>query len=333
MPLWLRLAKTNFKQQQKVFSFMATYQTYQQVGIKEDISDIITNISPTKTPFQTDIGNEKVTQPLFQWQEDSLRAVNGTTSAVVEGADATYITVNPTVMRSNYTQIFLEAVQVSATSDTVAVYGRAREMAYQMAKSAMQLKRDLENAYVGSAQSSAAGSASVARTLAGYQLQIDASTITRMGASTNLTETALLTVLQNVFTNGADPSRIQVTPANSLIVAAFSAASGRQRQIVTGQDDKTIVNVVNLYVSPFGEQKVIVNRFLKAVGSPTGSTAGNTIVYDPSMWTKATLRPWTRETLAKTGDSTKQMLVGEFSLKHKNFKASGIVVDNAASGF
>lgn len=312
---------------------MATFQTYQQVGIKEDISDIITNISPTKTPFQSDIGNEKVTQPLFQWQEDSLRAVNGVAAAQIEGADATFVTVNPTVMRNNETQIFEEAVQVSGTADVVAVYGRAREMAYQMAKSAMQLKRDLENAYVGTAQALAVGSSGVARTMNGYQTQIDASTISRMGAATNLSETVLLTVLQNCFTNGSDPSRIQVTPSNSLIVAAFAAASGRQRQIVNGGDDKAIVNVVNLYVSPFGEQKVIVNRFLKAVGSPSGSTAGNTLVYDPEMWSKATLRPWTRETLAKTGDSTKQMIVGEFSLKHKNFKSSGIVVDNAASGF
>jgi hypothetical protein len=51
------------------------------------------------------------------------------------------------------------------------------------------------------------------------------------------------------------------------------------------------------------------------------------------MWSLATLRPWMRETLAKTGDSVKQMIVGEFSLKHKNFKASGIVLDNLASGF
>ena len=65
---------------------MATYQTYQMVGIKENVSDVITNLSPRKTPFQSAIGNEKVTQPLFQWQEDSLRAV--ATNAAVEGADA-----------------------------------------------------------------------------------------------------------------------------------------------------------------------------------------------------------------------------------------------------
>src|SRR5512139_2382412 len=102
---------------------MATYQTYQQIGIKEDISDIITNISPTKTPFQSGLGNDKVANTLFQWQEDSLRSAAA--NAAVEGADGTDITATPTVMRTNYTQILQETIKVSGTSDAVATYGRA----------------------------------------------------------------------------------------------------------------------------------------------------------------------------------------------------------------
>lgn len=304
---------------------MATYQTYQQVGIKEDVSDIITNLSPTKTPFLSAIGTEKVTQPLFQWQEDSLRAVQGTGNAIVEGADASFITANPTVMRNNQTQIFMEAVQVSGTADTVAIHGRARESAYQLAKSASQLKRDLENALVGTAQSSAAGNASTARTMAGVQLQITAGNINYMGAATNLSEAGLLIGLQAAYTAGAEPDTIFVTPSNSLLVAAFASATGRYRTIDTGSASKgTIVNVVNVYVSPFGQTKVMIDRFLKAK---------NTLIIDTSMWSLAVLRSWTREVLAKTGDSSKQMIVGEFSLKHKNFSASAATIDNATTGF
>lgn len=304
---------------------MATYQTYQQVGIKEDVSDIITNISPTKTPFLSAIGTEKVTQPLFQWQEDSLRAVQGTGSAAVEGADASYITATPTVMRNNQTQIFVEAVQVSGTSDVVSIHGRAKESAYQLAKSAAQLKRDLENALVGTAQSSAAGAATTARTMAGVQQQVATANINYMGATVALTEAGLLIGLQNAFTAGADPSRILVTPSNSLLVAAFGSAAGRYRTVGGGDGATgTLVNVVNLYVSPFGETKVLLDRFLKAK---------NTLIFEPAQFALCVLRPWTRETLAKTGDSSKQMIVGEFSLKHKNFLASAMTIDNAASGF
>lgn len=307
---------------------MTTYQTYEMVGIKEDISDIISNISPTKTPFQSAIGSEKITQTLFQWQEDSLRSVQGTAAAPLEGADASYITVTPTVMRTNRTQIFVEAVQVSGTTDVVSTYGRAKESAYQLAKSSAALKRDFENALVGTAQTAVTGADATARNMAGVQAQITAgNNVYTGGASTPMTEANLLTALQNVYTAGADPSIISVTPAVSLVVAGFAAASGRYRTLQTGDSNSqtTITNVVNLYVSPFGEQKVVLNRFQKA--------SEQAIIYDPDMWTKAVLRPWTRETLAKTGDSSKQMIVGEFSLKHKNFGAAAMVIEQTSSGF
>src|SRR5712664_1654849 len=126
---------------------MATFTSYDAVGLKEDISDIITNISPTKTPFQSMIGREKVTQRAFSWQEDSYRAQ--ATNAQAEGFDATFITATPTVMRANNTQILAEAVQVSGSMDATSTYGRARESAYQLAKSAAQVKRDLEYALIG----------------------------------------------------------------------------------------------------------------------------------------------------------------------------------------
>jgi hypothetical protein len=302
---------------------MATYQTYQQVGIAEDISEVISNLSPRKTPFQSTIGSEKVTQPLFQWQEDTLRAVAA--NAAVEGADASFITVVPTVMRNNYTQIFTEAVQVSDRADIVKTHGRKKEFAYQMAKSAAQVKRDLENVLVGTAGTKSAGNSSTASTMAGFQQQLDSTTVSYMGAATALSEAGLVAALQTAFTNGADPTRIHVTPSNSVVLAAFASAAGRYRTI-TGPNDKTttLVNVVNLYVSPFGEQKVEINRFQKAK---------NTLIFEPDMWAKVTLRPWERKNLAKTGDSTKAMILGEFSLKHKNFFGSAAVIDNATTGF
>ena len=300
---------------------MATYTSYDEVGIKENVSDVITNLSPRKTPFQSAIGSEKVTQPLFQWQEDSLRAAAA--NAAVEGADATDITATPTVMRNNYTQIFTETVKVSDRADVVATYGRKKEFAYQLAKSAAQVKRDLEFVMIN-AQAKAAGNSSTASTMDSFQKQCDPTTIIRPATNGPLTEALLTTALQTAYTNGADPSRIQVTPSNSVVLAGFASAAGRYRTLEgNSKDAKTIVNVVNLYVSPFGEQKVEINRFLKG---------GNTIIFEPSMWTKATLRPWERKDLAKTGDASKAMILGEFSLKHKNFLGSAMVVELATAG-
>ncbi len=300
-----------------------TFQFYQQVGVKENISDVISNLSPRKTPMQSALGNETVTQPLFQWQEDSLRAV--AVNAKVDGDDASYVAIVPTVMRNNYTQIFAESIVVSDRADVISKYGRKREFAYQMAKSAAQVKRDREHALVGTAGAKAAGNATTASTMAGFQAQLDATTVKYMGATTVINEATLVSALQTAYTNGAEPTRIHVTPSNSVVLAAFASAAGRYRTI-TGPSDKstTIVNAVNLYVSPFGEQKVEINRFQKA---------DNTLIFDPDMWTNVTLRPWERKDLAKTGDSTKAMILGEFSLKHKNFFASAAVIDNKTTGF
>lgn len=300
---------------------MPTYKTYNQVGIAEDVSDIISNITPTRTPFQTAIANESTHSTLFEWQEDSLR--DAADNAQAEGAEATDSTRTPTVKRQNRTQIMSETVKVSRTASRVKTYGRKREMAYQMEKAAKALKRDLERAFVGSAQLSVAGDDTTPRKMAGYQAQIDASAIVYTGAAKPLSEAALLEVLQDCYTNGADPTRIHVTPTNSLIIADFAKASGRYRTFEgSGADSKTVVNVVNLYVSPFGEQKVEINRFQKA---------GQTLVFDPDMWAKVTFDPWSRVPLAKSGDYDRAMLIGEFSLKHKNYKGSGLIVE-AASG-
>ena len=98
-----------------------------------------------------------------------------------------------------------------------------------------------------------------------------------------------------------------IKPADARTVAGFSASSGRNREIA---DSKTLVNAIDLYVSPYGEYKVVLNRHMKT------DTA---LLIDPSMFRTCVLRPITRELLAKNGDSDRHFVVGEMSVKHMNF--------------
>lgn len=298
----------------------ATYNSFDQVGIKEDISDIISNISPTKTPFQSMIGVDKVTNTHFKWQEDSIRDVK--VNKKVEGFTAAASARTPTAFRDNVTQIMEDTFEVSATGDAVATYGRAKESAYQASKSSAAVKRDLEHAFVGTAQTKVDPSDNTTeRVMAGYQAMVDSGNIVVTGSpSTKITEAKYLDALQAVYAAGADPSVTMVTPTNSREIADFAKASGRYRTLQTGSKDRAIINVVDLYVSPYGEQKIVLNRFLKDK---------YTLVYDPDFWKKMILRNWSRQPLAKVGDKTDTMIVGEFSLKHKNFKASAMVVESA----
>jgi hypothetical protein len=287
------------------------YSTYDQIGIAEDISDVITNISPTKTPFQTSIGSEKVDNRLFQWQEDSLRTQAA--NKFLEGFTATDVARTPTVMRQNYTQILSDVFKISSTADVVKTYGRAKETAYQLAKTGEELKRDLEFTMVGRNGAAVAGAETVTpREMASALNMIDAGNVIA-GGTAALTETMILNCHRATYDAGGEPEILMIKPADALIVAGFAAASGRQRDFAS---NRTITNVVDLYVSPWGELKVVINRFILSTVA---------FMYNPDMYKKCVLRNWTREKLAKDGDSERHMVVGEFSLKHKNYKAAGYV--------
>jgi hypothetical protein len=300
---------------------MTQFSTYEQVGIKEDVSDVISNISPTKTPFTSLVKGKKHKAKKIEWQEEDLRAVAD--NAKVEGFVAASTARTPTEMKENVTQILSDTIDVAATSDEVDTYGRAREIAHQLHNVSKELKRDLEHAYVGTGQAMVAGDKTTARKFAGVQNQIHADVTITIDSDAGtagdqagpLTETALLDANENLYDEGSEATVIMVKPRDARVIADFGAASGRTRDL---QGKTKLVNVVDLYVSPYGEQKVVINRFIRATDA---------LIFDPSMWERCYLRNWQRETLAKIGDSTRIMVVGEFSLRHKNEKGSALITN------
>lgn len=295
---------------------MAIYTSYDTVGIKEDISDVISNLTPTRTPFQTLCGADKTKSRTFQWMEDSLRAVQ--VNAKIEGFTASSATLTAPTMRTGTVQILEKTINVSATEDAVDQYGRAKETAYQLTKGMAEIKRDLEHACIGLAQVYTVGDNSTARLLTSAISQIASANAEDAGTAAALTEAMLLSCGQKVYNSGGDPTVFMIKPSDSTIVAGFTGASGRSRTFNDGT--KTVTNAVNLYVSPFGEYKVVLNRFMKT---------DNALLLDPDMWQIVTLRPFTREVLAKTGDSTNHMIVGEVGLKNKNQSGNGRIYDLA----
>lgn len=284
---------------------MATYTTYDQVGKKESVADIITDITPFDTPAFTMFKDEKVSARTFSWLEDSLAAAGA--NAAVEGADAVMGSLVDAVERTNNTQIMTKGFQVSATADAIATYGRAKETAHQMAKALKEIKRDAEFALVGADQAAVAGSGSVARKMASAINQITTAVDAGSNAADALTEAKLLEAGETAYNNGSDVDTLMIKPGDAQIVAGFSASAGRNREIAQG---RTLVNAIDLYVSPYGEYRVVLNRHLES---------SHALLIDPTMFKTCTLRPFTRTLLAKNGDSDRHQIVGEMSVKHMNF--------------
>ena len=291
---------------------MATYKTYDTVGIREDLQDAIYDISPTTTPFMSTVGRTKAKNTYHEWQTDSLADVN-LDNAQVEGADAVSPTLTPTERVGNYTQISDKVVQVSVTDDVVDKAGRSTETAYQLAKASAEIKRDMESILL-SDQAQSAGTSSTPRKLAGIQTWLTTNTVTGAGA---FTEDNLKEAVLNAYTQGGEPSMLLVSPAQKQVVSTFTGIA-EQRYQAPKSSPTTIIGSADVYLSDFGTLSVVPDRFLQDDVA---------LVLDPSMANVAYLRPFKKTKLAKMGDSEKHLMNVEYTLVVKNEKAHAQVTD------
>lgn len=312
---------------------MATYQTYTAIGMREDLSAVIYDISPTDTPFMSSIGKTKATATYHEWQTDSLAAA--ALGGAVEGADASSITAAPTTRIGNRTQIFTKSVAVAGTLEAVDKAGRKSEKAYQLAKVSAELKRNIELTLLSN-QVSSAGNSSTARTMGGLQAWLNSNydggtsgvagsggTTARVdGTDRTFTEDILKVVIKEVYQSGGNPKVLMVNPAHKQLVSAFAGIAA-QRYMAPGNEPTTIIGAADVYMSDFGTVSVVPNRFMNSVNA-CDETA---FVVDPDMAAVAYLRPFQTIELAKTGDSEKTQLLAELTLEVKNEAAHGIVAD------
>lgn len=309
---------------------MAQYKTYAARGLREDLTDIIYDISPTDTPIMSSIGKGKASATFHEWQTDSLAAAT-TGNAAVEGATATEATLAPTTRLGNNTQIVQKTIMVSGTLEAVDKAGRKSEKAYQLAKASAEIKRDIE-AIITANQARAAGDSNNARKMAALLSWIKTNTnkannggdpttigvsVRTDGDTRTFTETLLKDVVQKVFTSGGTPSVLVVSPAGKQKVSSFTGIA--QHRINTqGSGKVTILAGADLYQSDFGVLQVVPNRFMRT---------RDALVLDPEYASMNYLRPFQTNELAKVGDAEKTQILAELTLEVKNEAAHGIVAD------
>ena len=313
---------------------MPQFRTYAAVGMREDLSDVIYNISPTDTPFMSSIGKTKATAVYHEWQTDSLAAAAA--NAAVEDADATEATLTATTRVGNRTQISQKTVGITGTLEAVDKAGRKSEKAYQLAKASSEIKRDMEFTLLNNTVQSNGTAGSTARVLGGLQTWLASNTSNGTGGSagasgttarTNgtdrtFTEALLQSVVKSVFTSGGSPKVLMVTPSHKQTVSAFAGIAA-QRYMAPADAPTTIIGAADVYLSDFGSMSVVPNRFMLS-----GNTASDVaFVLDPEYAAVAYLRPFFTNDLAVTGDSAKTQLLVEYTLEVKTEAAHGIVAD------
>ena len=310
-----------------------TFTTFDAKGIREDLSNVITNIAPEETPYMSNIGRESVSNSLYEWQTDTL--ASAAANKQLEGDDVTsFDAVTATVRMQNYAQISRKTIVLSATEETVNKAGRKSELAYQIAKRGSELKRDQEFTMLNGAVA-AAGNSTTARGTASLgafvKTNVDMQTNGANPDYTTLpnsartdgnvrtfTETILKNVIQKVWSAGGTPKMLMVGPVNKQRVSGFSGIASSRFNIDGGAKPATLVGAVDIYVSDFGNVQVIANRFQRE---------RDAWVIDPDMAKMTTLRPYQQVELAKTGDAEKRMLIVEWGHKVLAENAMGLAAD------
>ncbi len=312
-----------------------TLDSYDVRGIREDLSDVIYDISPEETPFYTACAKAKASNTLHEWQTDALRSSGD--NAHIEGDDTIAEARSATVRLNNRTQIFKNSVVIPGTDQGLNKAGRAREMAYQVLKIAKEQKLDIEKAMFAN-QAKVAGDATTARRMAGVPAWLTTNTNFQTGSSgadptgdgsnartddgtpTAFSQTKFDAVMQSIWVSGGKPDSVYLSAFQMNLALGFTG-NNNQRSNITAEAEKVIKHMA-VYVTPWGTVEF----------KPTRENRGRDVfIMQDDMWAVGVLRATKNEELAKTGDNEKRQVVTELTLVCRNEKSSGGIYDNTTS--
>ena len=322
---------------------------------KEDLANFISMVTRDETPFMASIGKTKAKAIYHEWQTDELLApgsnavAEGSTFSTVAGAQAAG---GDRTRLGNYTQINSKTVQVSGTKRSVDQAGVADEYAYQLKKVGTEMRRDLELDLVHSFNDK---NGSGTRTMGGYQAYVNdnvvnagaagaytapsstgvgtAGAINRGASDANLDAIELSDVddiMQTIYEQGGKATTLMTSPKNKRELS--SKAHGTAQNTVRNLDDSgKIRQSIELFDSDFGSIQIVPNYimgldFNTGSGDTTNSKDFSALVYDPSFFKVATLRPLQETEVGQQGDSTIGQIVEECTLAVSSPKSAGMIV-------
>jgi|TARA_R110000744_G_scaffold5856_3_gene20646 hypothetical protein len=305
--------------------------TFSAKGLREDLENVIYDISPTDTPFMSMGGRESAVAVNHEWQTDALAAAAD--NFAEEGATLTAAEPTATTRLGNICQISTKTTLVSGTLDAVSKAGRKEELAYQMSKRAKELKRDMERSYVGVnvAKTPMAADTTV-RKLGSLTSWVATNVSAGSGGSgagngaartdgtaRAFTETLLKAAILTAFDNGADIKYLMMAPSQKQTFSSFVGVGGASG-VSNFNDikDQRIIGGMDVYVSDFGEMAVVPNRFQRS---------REVWMLDPEYYAIAYLRPFFQREVASTSDGEQRAIIAEHTLVVKNEKALGAVYD------
>lgn len=314
---------------------------------REDLIDIITNISPMDTLFLSGFEKVPANNTTHEWLVDILADFgdpdvgNADVVAVAEGSDATFDPLVPRKRLCNITHIIRRTFDVSDTQRDINVAGIRDEYVYQLRKATMELARFIEFALVHSerqvqtAQGNSVGV--VPRKMDGFYAYASASdptcattlglsedetgTITTVAGSSpdDCIDSCILNAhLERKWQKGAMTDSLYANSKQKRSLSNLTLNPNSNVRYNIPVAEKTVINTVDFYQSDFGTQRILLHRYQK--NSRISTMESNKIRI-------AVLRPVLAVELAKVGSSTKGMIEWEGTLEVLAPNAIGYIDD------
>jgi len=240
--------------------------------------------------------------------------------AALEGEDAAGARHRSRVRKENYSQIFTETVTISGSMDAVGLHAVEREFDYQVIQRLRELMRSLEQTVISGFKAAAdgQGSASIRRTMGGLLQFVTGATTD--AATDPLDEPMLNGALRAVWEKGGRPTAIVCNGFQKRKISTFIQSSRKYEPETTA-----LRNLVDVYESDFGVQRVILSRWVPA---------DKLLLLDLDKIQVMPLqgRSFFVKPLAESGDFRKAQIIGEYTLEILNGGDGGHgVVTNLAT--
>lgn len=279
---------------------------------KEDILDIITQLTPEETVLLSRLGISRANSAVHLWITDTVESATATGGATVEGATAVTRTLGDKSRLTNYTQISTEQIEISGTLEATSQYGMESEYAYRLEQGMRRWKIMVDRILWTS--TSAAGNSTTARSITGVIDAIQTNRVTGSAASCALTETTFNQLLQNIAeSGGGTPDTAFARGFNKRRISQFATSNTRYTEV--GAEGR-IRNTVSIYESDFGTIEILFERYI---------TPNEVAVLTMKDWYISYLRKPFVKPLSDIGDSKRAMIIGEYTLEYRAQAHSGLL--------
>jgi hypothetical protein len=296
-------------------------------GNREDLVDVVYDISPTKTPLLSALPRAKAEAVLHEWTTHALAAAAA--NEKIEGDDGTIDAATAKTRLNNRTAISNKVAGVTRTQQRVSKVGMMDALAEEVGYKVSEIKRDMELMLTANT-AKVAGNDTTARKSAGLPTWIlngsgagadptgDGSDTATNGTQRAFTEALLLDGSQDAYDDGGNPSLLIVGSFNKRVASGFAGNQTRN----TDASDKKLINSISVYEDDFNTLKVVADRF---------SLSRNAYGIDTEYAKIAYLRSFEQWDLAVTGSAMRKQIEAEWTLEVCNPDAHFIIRDLTTS--